>query len=181
MNTDQASRDAGLRGRARETARKNLRAAFDALARADGRAPCPVGAEVLSRPFVEITPLHCRDFFVGFCERGSGDLAALFPLVRWREEQLLAGIQGPPPADPDGPRRLVVALACYLAGVFTPVVSAGGAYHLAVNAARELTRRVRQQTYRDVLGGGKAGDNPDRSLKYLILAPVFYSLSVFRP
>jgi hypothetical protein len=73
-------------------------------------------------------------------------------------------------------REKLVHLTCFVAGDYVPLMSGCGRFHVAVQAVRRLQMRIFRPDHRNVLGAGSAGSTDPR-LRYLILSPLYWSLS----
>src|SRR5207237_6118077 len=74
---------------------------------------------------------------------------------------------------------LLVSLVCFSAGVMIPLLAREGDYRRAVRLAGTIKRAVMSKAHRRVLGAGAA--ESDSKLRYLLLAPVLWSLAASMP
>ena len=102
----------------------------------------------------------------------------LLLLRRYGELRGLLRSRDLPPADSERQPRLV-SLVCFSAGVMIPLLARDGDYRRAVRLAGTIKRAVMSKAYRRILGAGQA--EGDSKLRYLLLAPVLWSLAANMP
>jgi hypothetical protein len=133
--------------------------------------------ELKTNALEHITPLICRDFHAAYQLSEVLNERQLAGALRRRHPWLLDQIDQPDfgMEEPDL-REKLVHLTCFVAGVYVPLMAGCGRFHLAVQAVRRLQARIFRPDHRDVLGAGSAG-SADPLLRYLILSPLYWSLS----
>ena len=97
---------------------------------------------------------------------------------RYGELRQLLRSRDLPATDLERQARLV-SLVCFSAGVMIPLLAREGDYRRAVRLAGTIKRAVMSKAHRRVLGAGAA--ESDSKLRYLLLAPVLWSLAASMP
>jgi hypothetical protein len=169
--------------RLRALARQRLQDALHATAYGGDWeiAPGQRFSDLKTIAFEHVTPLVCCDFHAAHQRHELLNERELARALRRRHRWLLNYIDQPDFGMGEPVlREKLVHLTCFVAGIYVPLMAGCGRYHLAVQAVRRLHARTFRPDHRDVLGAGSAG-SADPRLRFLILSPLFWSLSGYLP
>ena len=166
-----------LTDKLRSLAGERLKQTLDAVCHCDADdAPDSLALDhLLTAKLTDIDPRLARDAFERLRDsRPIERPIRLLLLRRVAELRRLLRSRELPELDLDRQARLV-NLVCVAAGVFIPLLAGAGEYHRAIGLAAAVQKTVMNKAHRRVLGAGAAGADP--RMKYLLLAPVLWSLA----
>lgn len=165
----------------RDLAGERLNEALAALARCSPRAPASPTAleELLTARLADVDPRLSRDAHVHI--GGPNPVPRpirLLLVARLGELRRFLLSRALPELDFDRQDRLV-NLICFSAGAMIPLLALAGEYRRAVSLAGVVQRAVISRDHRRVVGAGGTGGDP--RLRFLLMAPVLWSLAAHFP